>query len=89
VAAAGVGLLAAAALAAALVEWVQKAPAAPAAAAEDAPLRRPDPVRALAIEHGLLGTEPAFGEAAEALPFEPAANAAPPPEPAPAAPASP
>jgi hypothetical protein len=95
VAVAGVGLLAAAALAAALVEWVQSEPTVPAAAAEDAPILRPDPVRALAIEHGLLGDGPALGEAVEALPFEPAVLAAPvtgpesAPEPAVEAPAEP
>jgi cytoskeletal protein RodZ len=74
VAVAVVGLLGAAALAAALVEWVQRTPTAPNAVAEERVLVRPDPVRALAIERGLLGDEPAGAEAAEALPFEPAAD---------------
>jgi hypothetical protein len=88
VAVAAVGLLGAAALAAALVEWVQRAPAPPNAAAEETVLLRPDPVRALAIEQGLLRDEPAGGDAAEALPFEPGADPAP-VEDAPALPAEP
>jgi hypothetical protein len=72
-------VLGAIALCLALVEWVQ-APAAPSESEEDAPIVRPDPVRALAIEHGLLGAEPAPGAAPEPLSFEPA------PEPATAAP---
>jgi hypothetical protein len=71
VAAAAAGLLAAVAFLAALVEWVQ-APRAPSAGAAHAPILRPDPVRALAIERGLLGDEPAAQEGAEVLPFEPA-----------------
>jgi hypothetical protein len=71
VAVAAVGVLGAIALCLALVEWVQ-APAAPSESAEDAPIVRPDPVRALAIEHGLLGAEPAADAAPEPLPFEPA-----------------
>jgi hypothetical protein len=70
VAAAAVGLLGAAVLAAALVEWVQEEPAAPNDAVDDAAILRTDPVRALAIEHGLLGDEPSAAPA-EALPFEP------------------
>jgi hypothetical protein len=88
VAVAAVGLLGAAALAAALVEWVQRTPAPPNAEAEEAAILRPDPVRALAIEHGLLGDEPADGEAAAALPFEPGADPAP-AEPGPELPAEP
>jgi hypothetical protein len=45
-------------------------------------------VRALAIEHGLLGDEPADAEAAAALPFEPGADPAP-AEPGPELPAEP
>ena len=83
VAVAAVGVLGALALGAALVEWVQ-APPDPAERAEHAPILRPDPVRALAIQHGLLDAEPAAGDTLEALPFEPA------PEPeAPAGAASP
>ena len=74
VAVAAVGVLGALALCAALVEWMQ-APPDPSEAAEHAPILRPDPVRALAIEHGLLDGEPAADETSEALPFEP------PPEP--------
>ena len=79
VAVAAVGVLGALALCAALVEWLQ-APPDPAERAEHAPILRPDPVRALAIEHGLLGAEPAAGEA---LPFEPAPEPEPPAEAAP------
>jgi hypothetical protein len=75
VAVAAVGVLGAIALCLALVEWVQ-APAAPSQSAEDAPIVRPDPVRALAIEHGLLGAEAAADAEPEPLPFEPADAAA-------------
>jgi hypothetical protein len=77
VAVAAVGLLGALALCAALVEWVQ-APPDPSEAAADAPILRPDPVRALAVERGRL-------DAGAALPLEAAAPRAPaaPAEPAP------
>jgi hypothetical protein len=71
VAVAAVGVLGALAFCAALVGWVQ-APPDPSEAAEHAPILRPDPVRALAIEHGLLDGEPAADDPLEALPFEPA-----------------
>jgi hypothetical protein len=60
--------------------------------AEVAPIVRHDPVRALAIEHGLLSGDPAGGDASEALPPPPPpplgagaaeAEAAPAPAPAP------
>lgn len=73
VAVAAVGLLGALALVAAFVEWVQT-PAEPRVSAEHAPIVRTDPVRALALEHGLLGGEPEEG-APDALPFEPAPGA--------------
>jgi len=67
VAVAAVAVAGALALGAALVEWVQ-APARADGAPEDAPIVRPDPVRALAIEHGLL----APGEPTTSLQLEPA-----------------
>jgi hypothetical protein len=72
---AGVALGAALALGlgVALVEWVQ-APPASNEGAEHAPILRPDPVRALASEHGLLDDEAAPGDGAEALPFAPVAE---------------
>jgi len=84
VALAAAGVLGALALCAALVEWVQ-APAAPNVRVEQAPILRTDPVRALAIEQGLLEGEPPAG-ALEAVPFEPAPVV---PDAAPAAPAPP
>jgi hypothetical protein len=63
------GAVAALVLALALVQWVH-APEAPSVPAEEAPLVRRDPVRALAIERGLLGDEPA-GAPVEPLPFVP------------------
>lgn len=69
VAVAALGLLGAVALCAALVEWVN-APPAPSEVAEDAPIVRRDPVRALAIERGLLDAASAADEAAEVLAFE-------------------
>lgn len=84
VAVATVGLLGALALCLALLEWVQ-APAEPSESSEDAPILRPDPVRALAIERGLLGAEGPADQAPVALPIEPA----PPVAGEPAAPAAP
>jgi hypothetical protein len=89
VAVAAVGLLGAAALAAALVEWVQGAPTPPnAGVTEERAILRADPVRALAIEQGLLGAEPSAAPV-EALPFEPLPLDAPLTGPAPEAPAPP
>jgi len=73
VAVAAVGIAGLLALGAALLEWVQAPPDA-AGAAEYAPILRPDPVRALAIEQGLLSED----EPAEGLQLE--AAAPPPPE---------
>jgi hypothetical protein len=72
VAVAAVGIAGLLALGAALLEWAQS-PSPEPGATEDAPIVRPDPVRALAIEQGLLSDdEPAAGLQLEAT--------APPPE---------
>jgi hypothetical protein len=65
-----VGLASSIAAAAALWQWSQAPPGA-AAPSEAAPLLRRDPVRALAIEQGLLKDGPAPEEPLEALWFEP------------------
>lgn len=65
-----VGLAGSIAAAAALWQWSQTPPGAVAASAE-APLLRRDPVRALAIERGLLDEGPTREEPLEALWFEP------------------
>jgi Helix-turn-helix domain len=57
---------------AALRDWAN-APPAPGAVTAHAPIRRLDPVRALAIEQGLLSED--GDEAAGALPFAPAPRA--------------
>jgi len=90
VAVAAVGLLAAVALCAAVVEWLQ-APPAPSASTKHAPILRRDPVRALAIEQGLLDGASAAAEAADSLALErapepPPAEGAPPAAPVPPAP---
>ncbi len=72
VAVAAVGIAGLVALGAALLEWAQSPSASPGAA-EDAPIVRQDPVRALAIEQGLLSDD----EPAEALQLEAAAPAPP------------
>jgi len=82
-----VGLASSIAAAAALWQWSQTPPGA-AAASEAAPLLRRDPVRALAIEQGLLKDGPAPEEPLEALWFEPT-PAADPPGAAPGDPAAP
>jgi len=80
VAVAAVGIAGLVALGAALLEWAQS-PSAEPGAAEDAPIVRQDPVRALAIEQGLLSDdEPAAGlqlEATAKAPAEGEADAAP------------
>ncbi len=70
VAVVAVGLAACLGLAAGIWEW-SRAPEA-TASMEQAPILRRDPVRALAIEQGLLPSGPAFVEAPEPLRFEPA-----------------
>jgi hypothetical protein len=70
VAVAAVGVAGVIALGAALLEWAQ-APSAAPTDAKEAPIVRQDPVRALAIEHGLLSDV----EPAEALQLEAAAPA--------------
>jgi len=73
-----VGLASSIAAAAALWQWSQTPPGE-AAASEAAPLLRRDPVRALAIEQGLLKDGPAPEEPLEALWFEPTPAAPAPP----------
>jgi transcriptional regulator with XRE-family HTH domain len=75
VAVAAIGVAGLIALFAALVEWAQ-APAEAPGVPEYAPILRRDPVRALAIERGLLSEGESLGESQGALQFEPA-----PPEP--------
>jgi hypothetical protein len=88
VAAAAAGLLALLAAGAAWLEW-QKTPATAGEAAEPAPMLRPDPVRALAAEHGLLDLEPGADPYDVALDPEPlGTEEAPDPVPAPDAPAA-
>jgi hypothetical protein len=65
-----VGLGSSIAAAAALWQWTQAPPGA-AALSEEQPILRRDPVRALAIERGLLPDGPAAEEPLEALWFEP------------------
>jgi hypothetical protein len=65
-----VGLASSLAAAAALWQWTHAAPEA-VARSEGAPLLRRDPVRALAIEQGLLQGGPSGEEPLEALWFEP------------------
>jgi len=65
-----VGLASSIAAAAALWQWIQ-APPGEVARSEEAPLLRRDPVRALAIEQGLLKDGPTREEPLEALWFEP------------------
>jgi hypothetical protein len=100
VAGVAVGLARTIAAAAALWQWSQAPPDA-AVRSEETPILRRDPVRALAIEQGLLPDGEAREEPLEALWFEPtppaedaggaaAATAADPPDAAaPAAPAAP
>ena len=83
VATAAAALLALLAGGAAWLEW-RKAPATVRDAAEHAPILRPDPVRALAAEHGLLDAEPDEDPYAIALDPDPlGAEDAPGPGPAP------
>jgi hypothetical protein len=76
-----IALAATLALCAAIWEWNQATPGA-VARAEQAPILQRDPVRALAIERGVLVDGPALEEAPEPLRFEPEA-------PAPESPAAP
>jgi hypothetical protein len=73
VAVAAVGIAGLLALGAALLEWAQAPSEAPVDPSR-APIVRPDPVRALAIEHGLLlEDEPAAALQLEAAPAAPEA----------------
>lgn len=84
VAVVAVGIVAVFGLAAALWEWTQSPPGV--ARTEQAPILQRDPVRALAIEQGLLPDGPALEEAPEPLRFEPEAASPEPPAAPPALP---